>query len=50
MKKKILEKMYISVDKMNKYIIAGDIENATRERVSQMQLRKMMEEQSEKFK
>ena len=43
MKKKILKKMYKSVEKMNKYLLAGDIENATRERVSQMQLRKQFE-------
>jgi soluble cytochrome b562 len=38
-KDQILKKMYESVDKMNQYLISGDIENYKREIVAQKMLR-----------
>lgn len=43
-KTNLLLKMYESVDKMNKYLIKGDIENYKREVIAQKLLRKTYEE------
>lgn len=42
-KAEILRQMYKSVDKMNQFLITGDTENATRERVAQKALRRRFE-------
>lgn len=44
-KDQILKKMYESVDKMNQYLIAGDIENYKREIIAQKLLRAKYEKE-----
>jgi hypothetical protein len=41
---KILKKMYESVDKMNQYLLQGNIELAIKEYIAQQLLRKQFEE------
>jgi hypothetical protein len=40
----ILKRMYESVDKMNKYLLKGDTENARREQIAQQQIHKQFKE------